>query len=45
MNSLLKDKMTGWVKSKIIAFNPSEEELLKITGDAELEQELNSFTY
>lgn len=44
MNSLLKDKMTGWVKSKIIAFNPSEEELLKITGDAELEKEL-SYTF
>ena len=41
MNNLLKNKLTGWVRSKIVSFNPTEEELLELTGEAELEKELN----
>ena len=44
MNKLLEGKLTGWTKSKIIAFNPIEEELLELTGDTELEEEL-VYTY
>ena len=41
MNNQLKNKLTGWFKSKILLFSPDEEELLALTGDLELEKELN----
>ena len=40
MNKQLEGKLTGWMKSKILFCNPTEEELLELTGEAELEKEL-----